>query len=225
MKKHYYVYYSYESWGRGYIGKRSCVCAPEDDTLYFGSFKDKSFAPDRKIILQVFEAEEKALEAEVRLHNFYNVDANPHFANKAKQKTSRFTFSAYKSENKKFKKLLWFHKKFGSIEASASELIEMFPEQKLNQGHLSEVASKLRSIHKGWTLFGSKIKKRGSQRNWYHPKHGVYLNISNRKLCSLFTGEKYYHNMLSRVIKGEIEHHNEWRLFHTVLTKKELLNC
>lgn len=50
MKKYFYVYYSYEEFGRGYIGKRECKCLPEEDIKYFGSYKDKSFRPTKKII-------------------------------------------------------------------------------------------------------------------------------------------------------------------------------
>lgn len=87
--KYHYVYYSHEPWGRGYIGKRTCHCKPEEDTEYFGSFSDKSFNPTEKIVLGEFETSEQALEAEIALHNFYEVTENPHFANRAKQ-TSKF---------------------------------------------------------------------------------------------------------------------------------------
>jgi hypothetical protein len=224
-KRYHYVYYSYESWGRGYIGKRSCKCLPKDDIRYFGSFRDRSFKPDQKIILKTLKTEKEAIEAEIYLHDFYKVDINPHFANRARQKSIKFSFSAKREKNPLFKRILWHHKKFGKINAAICELLEMFPEQNLSSGHLSQVFSGLRSEHKGWTLFGSKIKTRGSQRHWYHPEHGIYLNISNRKLCSLFTEQNYYHNMLSRVIKGKLEHHKGWKLYHTVLTEKELLNC
>ena len=90
MKKHFYVYYSYEEWGRGYIGRRECICLPEEDTKYFGSYKDKSFHPTQKIILGVFLTREEMCQAEVDLHEFYQVDKNPHFANKAKQTSSKF---------------------------------------------------------------------------------------------------------------------------------------
>ena len=49
-KKYFYVYYSYEPWGRGYIGKRECWCLPEEDVKYFGSYRDKTFKPTEKII-------------------------------------------------------------------------------------------------------------------------------------------------------------------------------
>ena len=53
MKKYHYVYYSYEEWGRGYIGCRTCSCLPSEDKKYFGSFKDKSFYPTNKMELFV----------------------------------------------------------------------------------------------------------------------------------------------------------------------------
>ena len=87
---YHYVYYSYEEWGRGYIGVRSCKCLPEEDTKYFGSFYDKTFKPTSKIILAEFPDRESALAAEVELHAFYQVHKNPHFANKARQTSTKF---------------------------------------------------------------------------------------------------------------------------------------
>jgi hypothetical protein len=92
MENHY-VYYSYEEFGRGYIGCRTCKCLPENDD-YFGSYHDKNFNPSNKIILETFSTREEALQAEVNLHKFYQVDQNPHFANKSRQKTTGFYYSA-----------------------------------------------------------------------------------------------------------------------------------
>lgn len=97
--KHFYVYYSYEEYGRGYIGKRECKCLPEEDVSYFGSFKDKIFQPTQKIILETFDSVEEALEAECDLHNFYKVDKNPHFVNKAKQSSSGFYYNRTGEKN------------------------------------------------------------------------------------------------------------------------------
>ncbi|QPX47995.1 HNH endonuclease [Synechococcus phage S-SRM01] len=94
MKKYFYVYYSYEEYGRGYIGKRECKCLPKEDTRYFGSFNDKTFKPTQKIILETFDSVEEALEAECALHDFYQVDKNPHFANRAKQTSRKFYYIA-----------------------------------------------------------------------------------------------------------------------------------
>lgn len=102
-KKYYYVYYSYELWGRGYIGKRECCCIPEEDIKYFGSFRDKTFKPTEKIIIETFDTLQEVLEAEILLHNFYGVDKNPHFANRAKATTTRFYFSASGEKNPFYK--------------------------------------------------------------------------------------------------------------------------
>jgi len=90
-RKYFYVYYSYEPWGRGYIGKRECWCLPEEDIKYLGSFTDKTFKPTEKIILETFDTAKDALKAEVSLHIFYGVDENPHFANKLKMVTEKFS--------------------------------------------------------------------------------------------------------------------------------------
>ena len=94
MENHY-VYYSYEEFGRGYIGCRTCECLPENDD-YLGSYHDQTFNPTNKIILETFSTREKALQAEVDLHKFYQVDQNPHFANKSRQKTTGFYYAEKK---------------------------------------------------------------------------------------------------------------------------------
>lgn len=91
MSKHFYVYYSYEEFGRGYIGSRGCKCLPEEDSKYYGSFWDKTFKPTGKIILAEFDNRRDAYEAEVVLHKFYDVVNNPHFANQSRALTSGFT--------------------------------------------------------------------------------------------------------------------------------------
>jgi hypothetical protein len=87
----HYTYYSYEEYGRGYIGSRSCKCYVNEDVNYFGSFVDKTFKPTQKIILGIFETRKEAYEAEKLLHNFFKVDINLHFANKSKLTSSGFT--------------------------------------------------------------------------------------------------------------------------------------
>jgi hypothetical protein len=89
--RYHYVYYSYEEWGRGYIGSRSCDCIPEKDTNYFGSFTDKTFKPKNKIILQEFNCRKDAFKFEAFLHEFYQVHINKHFANRAKLTTTGFS--------------------------------------------------------------------------------------------------------------------------------------
>lgn len=89
-----YVYYSYEEWGRGYIGVKM-NSDPETDG-YYGSYQDKTFNPTCKVVLGVYETPDQALKAEIELHNFFSVDINPHFANQARQTSTGF-ISLHKS--------------------------------------------------------------------------------------------------------------------------------
>ena len=90
MTKYHYVYKSFEEGGREYIGVRSCNCLPEEDTKYFGSFKDKTFFPTEKTILFVCETRKEAAEIEIELHDFFDVAVNSQFANKAKATSTGF---------------------------------------------------------------------------------------------------------------------------------------
>jgi len=90
-KEYYYTYYSYEEWGKGYIGSRGCKCLPEEDIKYFGSFKDKAFKPTQKIILKSdYATREEAYADEIILHDYYDVANNPHFANRANATSTKF---------------------------------------------------------------------------------------------------------------------------------------
>ena len=93
-KEYYYTYYSYEKWGRGYIGSRGCKCLPEEDVKYFGSFSDKNFNPTYKIILKDdYTTREEAYADEIILHDYYDVANNPHFANRANATSTKFYVS------------------------------------------------------------------------------------------------------------------------------------
>jgi len=105
MENHY-TYYSYEEWGMGYFGSRSCECLPEEDIKYFGSFSNKNFKPTQKIILKCdYETRADAIKDEVILHDYYDVAANPHFANRSKQTSMRFTTSGMKMTEEQRKKM------------------------------------------------------------------------------------------------------------------------
>jgi hypothetical protein len=98
-KEYYYTYYSYEEWGRGYIGSRGCKCTPEKDIKYFGSFKDKTFKPKYKIILKGnYNTREDAYADEIILQQFYKIAENPHFANIAYQTSKKFYLSKEKAK-------------------------------------------------------------------------------------------------------------------------------
>ena len=90
-KEYHYTYYSYEEWGMGYFGSRTCKCSPEEDVNYFGSFADKTFNPTQKIILKSdYNTREDADADEVILHEYFEVDINLHFANRARQTSTKF---------------------------------------------------------------------------------------------------------------------------------------
>ena len=83
MLMFYYTYYSYEPFGRGYIGSRGSSVEPSED-LYMGSYTDKTFSPTEKIVLSTHTTREEAHLAEIKLHEFFSVGDNKHFANKVK---------------------------------------------------------------------------------------------------------------------------------------------
>jgi len=97
----HYTYLLYGEDRRFYYGVRSCQCPPEKDR-YWGSFSDKSFVPIKKRILAVFSTREQALKEEIRIHALKNVDTNPKYANRAKQKSDKFYFSASGPNNPNF---------------------------------------------------------------------------------------------------------------------------
>jgi hypothetical protein len=95
----YYVYFSYEEWGLGYIGQRTCPpgLTIEEDYKYMGSFSHPTYKPTEKIILAVFSEHEKALDLEIALHRAYRVADNPHFANLAEQRSNKMKAAKVKS--------------------------------------------------------------------------------------------------------------------------------
>lgn len=168
MQRWHYVYYSYEEWGRGYIGKRSSKVPPEHDS-YLGSFTDKTFRPTQKIILGVFDTVEEALRNEILLHNFYDVAKNPHFANKAKQTSSGFYWSgdvtkilSPEQEHQRCLKISaskcagskgFFYKltsSTGTIYVTIN-LTEFCRNHQLIRQNIEKVARGERNHHKGWT--------------------------------------------------------------------------
>ena len=139
----HYVYYSYEEWGRGYIGVRSCKCSPEKDIKYFGSFKDKTFKPTSKIILKEFLSRQDANKAEILLHNFYDIAVNPHFANLAKSTSEGFCAVGWFCSDKKKEKL----KQYRTGKKHTEETKKKIGAQSKNRVYSEETRRKLSLIH------------------------------------------------------------------------------
>jgi hypothetical protein len=85
----YTVYYSYEDkpGGRGYIGYHAAE-NPYDG--YLGSFYDKRFCPDGKIILGYFYSREAALQSEIMFQRAFRAPEDGHFANQSYQTSTKF---------------------------------------------------------------------------------------------------------------------------------------
>lgn len=98
----YYTYYSYEEFGRGYIGYRKCPkkFTPENDP-YLGSYTDRTFKPNHKIILTVHNNAEEARLAEMKIQEYFQVLENPHFVNRSIQTGKGFYIKAHSEETKR----------------------------------------------------------------------------------------------------------------------------
>jgi len=154
--KHFYVYYSYEEFGRGYIGKRECKCIPEEDIKYFGSFVDKTFRPTKKIILETFSNAKECLIAECALHNFYQVDKNPHFANMARQTSTKFYFNKSGESHPNYGKKTSLEVRKKQSESMMGEKNSMYGKKR---NHSEETRQKLREKRKE-QIFSKKIQQK-----------------------------------------------------------------
>ena len=175
--EYHYVYYSYEEYGRGYIGSRTCKCLPEKDVKYFGSFSDKTFKPTQKIILKSdYAIRENAYADEILLQKYYRVVENHHFANKAYQTTSKFFYIPTKNSSKKRKSMSQEQKNKLSSIAKGKKMSEE-QKQKISQSNknrkVSEETRKRMSdsakkrVYKNKEEWIEKIKKgREGQSSW-----------------------------------------------------------
>lgn len=250
-RKYFYVYYSYEEYGRGYIGKRECWCPPEEDVKYFGSFSDKTFKPTEKIILETFNNAEEALKSEVLLHIFYEVDINPHFANKLKMVTEKFSSwgrEDYKIHDKEFQKQF-----ITSVKNSRSinEILRKLGRKKgggnydnvkkwikllnLNDNHLIGVyvnRNKVRSeeLKKKWSDM-----RKGKLKNEDHKKKiklsnckYVYIFISPEGISTetiLYTDFCKENNLnpckVREVARGIRNHHKRWKVTRRLIVEDD----
>jgi len=111
----HFVYNSYEAWGRNYIGVHS---TSNLDDGYLGSSRDPTFKPIAKDIIAFFETREEAKQAEITLHEFFEVETSPAFANLKSAKHMNFDHGGevVKNFSLKFRRL--FSSKGGKVRSN-----------------------------------------------------------------------------------------------------------
>jgi len=163
------VYNSFESGlsGRDYIGKHS-TDDPYDD--YRGSFKDKSFNPDNKIVIAYATSPEGAVWLEQRFQKVFNVVEDVQFANRSYQTDTRFIYGVSGDNNPS---------KFPKSRQKISEKKKGKPRPDLRERNLSnnpakdpEVAAKISASRKGKPL-SEQAKQRVSEYQSGRPKSEV----------------------------------------------------
>ena len=225
-RKYFYVYYSYEPWGRGYIGKRECWCLPKEDIKYFGSFYDKFFKPTEKIILETFDTVEEAYEAEIILHDFYNVKDNPHFANKSNQ-NSKNCFKQLKISNAEFCNNFI---KFVKSSKSIREIIK-----KLNLKVAGGTHEKIKEWIKILNLDTSHFQKIPSNKGKKCPKSKVQIQSSCRYVYSIITPDGKIIQVINlkefcrinnlcdahmyKICSGKMKHHKGYKVSREPINK------
>jgi hypothetical protein len=209
-KKYHYTYYSYEEWGMGYFGSRSCDCLPEEDVDYFGSFSHKNFHPTQKIILKDdYSTRADAMKDEVTLHDYYDVAANPHFANRAKQTSTRFTQAGVSPSTETRNKLSKAGKGKKRSEETKQKMSKAFTGKYVSE----ETREKLRQAGLGKKLSPETIKKREETRkkNYENGPKRVVNEETRKKISQTLTGRKVA--PFSEEHKRKISEANKGRTF------------
>jgi hypothetical protein len=206
MSKHFYVYYSYEEFGRGYIGSRGCKCLPEEDFKYYGSFWDKTFKPTGKIILAEFDNRRDAYDSEVVLHKFYDVVNNPHFANQSRALTSGFTTEGRVAANKGKKASDETRRKIGESSRGRQHTEDYKKKKSLeNTGeknpmygktHTPEARERIGAAQRGKTI-SEEHRQRIIEAN-----KGKILSEEHKKKIGAWERDEEYRKKLSNALKG-----------------------
>ena len=121
----------------------------------------------------------------------------------------------------------WYHPKFGEIlNVSASELVKMFPKQRLSRSLLNEVSNGNRLQHKGWkSLEGKDLvytrPKRGKLWDWFHPEYGHISQTSISRLMEMFPEQKLSHSGLGRVTRNVLESYKDWTVASKTVESRE----
>ena len=140
-----------------YYGKRSSKVLPLLDIgiSYFSSSSDKEFINDQKNnpknykykVVSVYLTSEQAIAKEIKLHNKFDVGANSHFYNKAKQTSTKFNLAGTKASEETKAKLSKARKNKESpnkgkkfSEASKEKLSKALKGRKFSEEHKSRMS-------------------------------------------------------------------------------------
>ena len=107
QQKYHYVYIIVDlNNNKKYIGSRSCSIHPVDDLgkKYFSSSSNKEFIKNQKKypnrfkykIIDIMPSRKSAIELEISLHEWFKVDVNSEYYNKAKQTSKKFSTQGIK---------------------------------------------------------------------------------------------------------------------------------
>jgi hypothetical protein len=206
MSKHFYIYYSYEEFGKGYIGSRGCKCLPEEDSKYYGSFWDKTFKPTGKIILAEFDNRRDAYDSEVVRHKFYDVVNNPHFANQSRALTSGFTTEGRVAANKGKKASDETRRKIGESSRGRQHTEDYKKKKSLeNTGeknpmygetHTPEARERIGAAQRGKTISEEHRQK------IIEANKGKILSEEHKKKIGAWERDEEYRKKLSNALKG-----------------------
>ena len=199
-KEYHYVYYSYEEYGRGYFGSRTCKCLPEEDVKYFGSFRDKNFKPTQKIILKTYTTRDEAYIDEIILQENYKVVENPHFANRAYQTSTKFSTLGLFPSNETRKKLSQIRK--GRVAWNKGKNVS------------NETKEKIRQKNKGRKQTEEhKFKKAQSKSREFTLIDPYGKIVSGKNVAQFCKDNNLNKGHIFAVIFGKRNHHKGWKMY------------
>jgi len=202
-RRWHYVYYSYEEYGRGYIGKRSSKLPPDQDP-YLGSFTDKTFKPTKKIIIATFSSSEEAMRAEIALHRLFKVDKSAHFANKVIHPSPRFCRIAKSGKKPCVIRPMKVNKRRALL---AAKLLEL--ESRFTQADYDELAFQLKLIDENNKLLISQGREEEVMIiTLLKDPGGIVIPVTNLShFCAMC---KLNEQKIKLVLNGQLNHWNNW---------------
>jgi hypothetical protein len=110
----------------------------------------------------------------------------------------------------------WYHRDYGYVlDVTSSELCEMYKDQKLDKGALSQVSLGRNSHHKGWCMATNIVDltpKRDIKMNWEHDAYGVVFGVSVNEMIDKYKDQGLTDYGLFKVINGDTKSHKGWKL-------------